>query len=169
MMSSPAIRPVDLKNDRPPNRPPSHHGKRALRALVRFLIAFCIGVAFTLVWQSFGDAAREMIAISYPQLGWLAPRAEPVDAAKMIAPATPNFDQQRLSLDLDAVRQNIDRIAITQEQISRRVDVLAAHQEQMTHDLTNKLQAAERDILDKIAEPVPRPAPASARNSVRRP
>jgi hypothetical protein len=47
--------------------------KRASLALVRFLIALCIGIAATLAWQSYGDAARAMIANSSPQLGWLAP------------------------------------------------------------------------------------------------
>ncbi len=28
---------------------------------LRFLFAFCIGVAATLAWQSYGDAAREII------------------------------------------------------------------------------------------------------------
>src|SRR5207245_2437913 len=37
----------------------------------RFLITFCIGVAATLAWQSYGDAARETISSAYPQLGWL--------------------------------------------------------------------------------------------------
>jgi hypothetical protein len=46
-------------------------------ALARFLVTFCIGIAVTLAWQSYGDAAREMIVNSYPQLGWLAPQAEP--------------------------------------------------------------------------------------------
>jgi len=74
--------------------------KRALLALVRFLITFCIGVAATLAWQSYGDAAREMIANSYPQLGWLTPQAEPVaqnapDVIALAAPATPSPDQQQ--------------------------------------------------------------------------
>src|SRR5262249_19852283 len=53
-------------------------GKRASRSLTRFLIIFCFGVAATLAWQSYGDAAREMIANSYPQLSWLAPQAAPL-------------------------------------------------------------------------------------------
>jgi hypothetical protein len=52
-------------------------GGRAWRGLTRFLIAFGIGVVATLAWQSYGDAARGMIASSYPQLGWLAPAAAP--------------------------------------------------------------------------------------------
>src|SRR5690242_1182065 len=53
----------------------------------RFLIAFCVGVAATLAWQSYGDAARETIASSYPQLGWLAPQAAQA-APTTIAAAT---------------------------------------------------------------------------------
>src|ERR1700730_1469492 len=82
----PAIGPADLKNDRFPSGRPSF-GRRAPLAFARFLITFCIGVAATLAWQSYGDAAREMIANSSPQLGWLAPQAAPVaqNAPDMIA------------------------------------------------------------------------------------
>jgi hypothetical protein len=150
------LRPADLKNDRSPSKRPSL-GKRASRALARFLITFCIGVAATLAWQSYGDAARERIASSSPQLGWLAPRAALVaqTAPDMIAPAAPSPDQQQLnamSLGLAAVRQSVDRLGAQ----------LTAGQEQMTRDIT-KLQAAEQDILDKISAPPPRPAGAPAR------
>src|SRR6266481_3452231 len=112
----PPVRPPVLENERLPNGQPSLR-KRASRALSRFLITFCIGVAATLAWQSYGDAAREMIANSYPQLGWLAPHAEPVaqsapNVIALAAPATPSPDQQRsdvTSLDLDAMRQSIDQ------------------------------------------------------------
>src|SRR6266566_3898978 len=57
------LRPANLKDDRLPSKRPSP-GKRASRALARFLITFCIGVAAILAWQSYGDAAREMIASS---------------------------------------------------------------------------------------------------------
>jgi hypothetical protein len=79
----PPVRPPTLENDPLPNRQPPVR-KRASRALARFLIAFCIGVAATLVWQSYGDAARQIIANSYPQLRWLAPQTEPV-AQKALA------------------------------------------------------------------------------------
>ena len=69
----PPVHPTILENDWSPNRQPSLR-KRASRALSRFLIAFCTGVAAILAWQSYGDAAREMIASSYPQLSWLAPQ-----------------------------------------------------------------------------------------------
>src|SRR5713101_1427770 len=158
-----------------------------------FLITFCIGVAATLAWQSYGDAAREMIANAYPQFGWLAPQGEPVtqnapDAIALAVPAVPSFDQQQLdaiSIDLEAMRQgidriapgivasqeqmahSIDRIAATQEQMARTVDRLTASQEQVMREIT-KLQAVEQYIPYKSSEPPPRPAPAQARNPVPR-
>jgi len=53
-------------------------GKRASRRLVRFLTVFSIGVGTTLAWQWYGDAARAMIATSWPQLASLAPEPTPV-------------------------------------------------------------------------------------------
>jgi len=48
-------------------------------------------------WQSYGDAAREIIASSYPQLGWLAPQAAAAQAAPTtIAAATASLDQHEL-------------------------------------------------------------------------
>jgi len=120
---------------------------------MRFLITFCVGVAAALAWQSYGDAAREMIASSYPQLGWLAPQAAVAQTVPdPSAAAMPSLDGQEfkaISLNLAAVRQ--------------RVDQLAAVQEQMTRDFTTKLQAAEQEILDKISVPPPQPAAAPAR------
>jgi cell division septation protein DedD len=50
--------------------------RRASFALARFLIAFCIGVAATLAWQSYGDAGRKMVASSSPRpVDSLAPQA----------------------------------------------------------------------------------------------
>jgi hypothetical protein len=46
--------------------------------LTRILITFCVGVAAILAWQSYGDAARQIIASAYPQAGWLAPRTVPI-------------------------------------------------------------------------------------------
>ena len=144
----PTLQPADMKNDWFPSERPSL-GNRASRALARFLITLCIGVAGTLAWQSYGDAVREVIASASPQLDWLAPQAAP--APDVIAPAAPSPDQQQLnamSLGLAALRQSVDQ--------------LAAGQEQMTGDIA-KLQTAAQGILDKISAPPPRPAGATAR------
>jgi septal ring factor EnvC (AmiA/AmiB activator) len=130
------------------------------------LMAFCAGIGATLAWQSYGDAASGMIASWYPQLGWLATRPGPTaqNAPGMIVlAAQASSDQQRLnamSLDLNAVRQNVDRIATTQEEITRSVDQVTAGQERMTREIT-KLQF-------KNSEAPPRPTPASARKSALR-
>ena len=56
----------------------------------RFLVVFFMGVAATLAWQSHGDEIREMIASSYPQLGWLAPQTAAAETApEIISPAAP--------------------------------------------------------------------------------
>jgi hypothetical protein len=63
-------------------------------------------------------------------------------------PAVPSPDQEvlkALSLDLAGVRQHLDEIA-TQ---------LTVDHEQMTRDITSKLEAAEKDVLDKIGSALP--------------
>jgi hypothetical protein len=125
---------------------------------MRFLITFSIGVAVTLAWQSYGDAAREMIASSSPQLGWLAPQ-DAVAQTAPIAPTASSPDPQELkaiSVNLAAVRQRVDQLAAQ----------VTAGQEQIARDLTTKLQAAEKDILDRISAPPLQPAAAPARKPV---
>jgi hypothetical protein len=123
---------------------------------MRFLIAFCIGVAATLAWQSYGYTAREMVASKYPQLGWLGPQAAVAQTIPdTIVPSISSTDPQELkamSLNLAALRQ--------------KVDLIAAGQAQMTRDFTTKLQAAEQDILDKISAPPPQPTAATVRKPV---
>src|SRR5580700_1608819 len=64
------LRPAGVNNDPLPTGRPSL-GRRTSRSLTRFLATACVGVAATLAWQSYGDAARQMIASAAPQLGWL--------------------------------------------------------------------------------------------------
>jgi hypothetical protein len=46
-------------------------GRRMFRTLIRFSIAVLIGVGATLGWQSYGDAAKDMLAAEAPILGWV--------------------------------------------------------------------------------------------------
>jgi hypothetical protein len=149
------LRPVDLDT-----RPSL--GKRTSRTLTRFLITFCIGVAATLAWQSYGDAARQMIANSYPQLGWLAPQAAPLaqTAPNMIAPAAPTALSPEL-LQLKAMAANLAAVR-------QSVDQLTAGQQQMAGDIANLL-AADQDILHKISAPPQIPAPPQISASPPRP
>ncbi len=119
---------------------------------MRLLIAFCVGIAATLAWQSYGDMARDMIAHQSPQLGWLAPQPATAQAAPaaIVSPVS-SADPQALkaiSLDLAALRQ--------------RVELLAAGQNQMMREITARLQAAQQEIVDKVSASPPQPAPAAA-------
>jgi hypothetical protein len=94
-----------------------------------------------------------MIASTSSWLGWLAPPAAGA------VPAVPSPDQEVLkaiSLDLTGVRQHLDEIA-TQ---------LTVDHEQMTRDITRRLEAAEKDVLDKIGSALPpRPTAAPVRSA----
>jgi hypothetical protein len=181
----PPLHPTVLESDLPLNRRPSLR-KRASRTLSRFLITFCLGISAALAWQSYGDALREMMVNSYPQLGWLARQPKPADTITLASPPTPSFDQQQLnamSQDLEAVRQSIDRIATSivaaqgqmtqnidriatgisssQEQMMHSIDELAAGQERVALEIT-KLQAVDQYMLYKNSEALPRTDPPPA-------
>jgi len=147
-VEAPTVRPASPKNNQLPQGW-SRLAKLSPFAFARYLIAFFVGVTATVAWQSYGGAAREMTA-----------------------PAPDRQQFNAVSLDLDAMRQSIDRVAASvatgQEQITRSVDQLAAGQEQMTRAIT-KLQAVEQFILYKSPEPPPRPAHALAYKPVPRP
>jgi hypothetical protein len=134
------FRPIDLNPEPidypqhvpfPPERPSA--GMRP-RSLARFSIAFCTGVAITLLWQSsYGDATRESIAKLYPRVGWFAARPS-TTAEDVIGPASPSADQLN-AFDLDAAGPNVEKstapIAPAQEPAVRSTDQTATGQEQM--------------------------------------
>jgi hypothetical protein len=147
--------------------------KRKSSSLFGSLITFCVGVAVTVAWYTYGGSARETIAGMSPQLAWMAPQPAPLAQSTADTPAAPTADQQlsAASPDMDAVRQNVDRIATTQDKIVKSIDQLSAGQEQLTKEIA-KLQAVEQYILYKNSEPTAaattRSAPAPAA-PVRRP
>jgi uncharacterized protein YoxC len=167
-----AVLPGDPNSDGSPSAR-SPLGKPALIPLVRFLIIFCIGVFATLVWRTYG--AREMIANSYPQVSGLTPQSEPgpQNAPDVIGPASQTVsspDQQQpnaIVLDLNGVRQSIDRIATsiassqagmtssadriatTQEQIGHNVDRIATTQEQIGRSL-DRIAASQEKITRSV-------------------
>ena len=177
--AGPGMDPADVKRLLTPRVP---LGKRVSRAVARFLMIFCIGVVATLAWQSYGDAAREMIASSSPQgLGWLAPSAAPAMQAVALPP-----DQEDLKASLAGMRQRVDQIAAQfvagQEQTTRDITELHAAEKDILENILKlhateqeileniiKGHAAEQDILanilDKISAPPPRPAAAPVRRS----
>jgi hypothetical protein len=148
------IRRADLKNGQLPSGrlslgnldPLGRLGRLEPLAFARYLITFSIGVAVALAWQSYGNATREVAAL------------------------------KAISLDRDAVRQSLDRIATSvatsQEQMTRRIersiDRIAAGQEQTTREITD-LQTVEQYILDRLSTLQTRLAPATASKPSRSP
>ena len=130
------IRLADLKSDQLPSGrlslgnldPLGRLGRLEPLAFAPYLITFSIGVAVALAWQSYGNATGEVAAL------------------------------KAISLDRDAVRQSLDRIATSvatsQEQMTRRIersiDRIAAGQEQTTREISD-LQTVEQYILDRLS------------------
>jgi len=120
-------------------------GGRASRGLARFLIVFSIGIGATLAWQSYGDAARAMLANSSPQLGWLAPQTAPpaqTTPSMVMPPAadTASSDLQQITAAVASMRQSVDQLAAQ----------LAAGQQQVADNIA-KLHADEQKILQKLS------------------
>ena len=111
-------------------------GRRILRSLTRFSIAILIGVGATLGWQSYGDAAREMLEARAPTLAWLVSIS--VTKPPVVAVTPPASAQQ-----LESLASNLDVV-------QRSVELLAAKQEQMAQNIAT-LQAVGEDIRQKMS------------------
>jgi hypothetical protein len=71
-------------------------------SFARYLLAFFLGAAAILVWQSYGNAARRTIAGWSPRLAFIAPKTGPGISSEQI---------RATSLALSAVRQSVDKLA----------------------------------------------------------
>jgi hypothetical protein len=151
--------------------------KRGSRGF-RYLVAICIGVAGTLAWQSYGEVPKQIIATRAPELGsslgWTKPAVELESTAVQPsvpetqvatvgqtvpvpkAPATPSIDPEQvhqIALDLGALRQTVDQLAASQDQMVHQIDTLqTSNQEILT---------SNQEILEKIPAPPPPPPPVA--------
>jgi hypothetical protein len=135
---------------------------RASRRLSRSLIVFCTGVGATLAWQAYGDTARDLIARSWPQLGWLAPVTESLPQTTAAA-GTALPEVQQLAGAIDSMRQSVDQLATQFVAGQRKVadDMAKLHSDQQ--EIVRKLStAAPRAAAAPARKPAPATAPASA-------
>src|SRR5260370_10333803 len=139
---APAVFTADLKNDRFANRQPQD-SEETSRPLARVLVPFCIGVAATLTWQSYSDAAGPIIAKWSPQLAWLAPPAP-------VPQTSPNTLEQITTRIVDRIVTNI---AATQEPMVRTVEQLAAGQEQLTREMIKLDAISQYGLCEKLKAP----------------
>jgi VanZ family protein len=126
----------------------------------RHLVAVLTGVAAALAWQSYGDAAKQVIATKAPELGW-SPEAKQMIASWTLGWTKPPASREKIapetvapnappapSLDAAAVRETLQELAGSQRSMARDIA---------------RLESAVAEILLKIPEPLPRPPVAPAR------
>jgi hypothetical protein len=142
-------------------------GMKRRGRFARYLVAILIGVAATLAWQAYSDAAKRVIATRAPELGW-SPEAkqmiaswtvgwtkppatpekiapEPVASSK--APPAPSVDPaqvQQIAQSLAALRETVEQIAAGQDQTSREMA---------------RVESAVAELILKIPEPSAQPRP----------
>jgi hypothetical protein len=115
---------------------------------VRYLVATCIVVAAILAWQSYGEAAKQIVATRVPELGW-SPQTKQViagwiqqlgwtkplvaeskagrvtqtapETVDAKAPTTPSLDPaqlQQMVQSLAALRESVQQLAARQESLA---------------------------------------------------
>jgi hypothetical protein len=185
--AGPAVPPVDttfrataVNNVQVPGLRPSI-GVRAVRGFIGFLLAVCIGVA-GVVWQAYGDAAKQMVARWAPQLVATSsppenpglpeqpnPPAVQANAAKAAPPQPAPLAQTApdgvaptataLSPGDAQLLQSMARDLATARQ---EIDQLKASQEQMSRDIANASQARISEV--KASQAMASQAKASEHN-----
>jgi hypothetical protein len=157
-------------------------GRRAWRSLARVLmITMCVGTVATLVWEFYGDAAKQTIARQQPGSSSLpstnqppspeiaieqpSPPAVQRSAQEAVAaqaatdptvPAVPFKLPSLEALQLEMIARNLAAVRQNVEAVRQNVEQLAAGQEQMVRDIA-KLQNTEQDIRHMISAPPSRP------------
>jgi hypothetical protein len=151
---------------------------RGSRGLARYLVVFCIGVAATSAWQSYGEATKQIIATRAPELGWspeakqmiaswvqrlgwTKPPAGPENTAVQAAPVAQTAPETVApkapaapSLDPEQVHQ----IALDVAGLRQNVEQLTAGQDQMAREMRLEMARLESDLVNillKIPEPPP--------------
>ena len=156
--------------------------RRGSRRFTRYLIAICIGAAVVLVWQSYGEAAKQIIAAKAPELGWspeakqmianwvqqlgwtkplvVESKAAPVTqtAPETVAPIDP-VQLQQMFQSLPALRESVQQVAareVSLTALGQIVDQLTDSQDKIGRNI-DRLQGAVAEILAKMPESAPPP------------
>ena len=122
-------------------------GRRIFRTLTRFSITVLIGVGATLGWQSYGDAAKEMLVARAPMLAWVLSVSTTKSPVVAATSTDPMQQLGPLASNLDVVRRNVEQLAAKQEQMAQNIAAL---------------RAVEEDIRQKMSSTPPAPAQQAA-------
>ena len=164
--SNHSSRSSSLKHDQvASDRPPL--GRRIFSTLTRFFIAVLIGVGGTLAWQSYGDAAREVVIVRAPTLAWLLSVSTTRSPALAATSLDPVQQLGPLASNLDVVRRSVEQLAAKQDQMAQNIATLQGVQE----DIRQKMSYTPPSPSQQAAS-IPQPKPAQPRaqsSSVPRP
>jgi len=157
-------RPSGLKDDHVASDRASI-GRRIFRTLTRFFIAVLIGVGATLVWQSHGDAARDMVVARAPLLGWLFSISTTKSPAVAATAADPVQQLEPLASNLDIVRRGVEQLAAQQEQIARNIATLQAVDEDIRQKVSSPPPSQQAASIPQQKPPQPRMQPSAVQSS----
>ena len=101
-------------------------GRRIFRTLTRFSITVLMGVGATLGWQSYGDAAKEMLVARAPALAWVLPVSTTKPPVVAATSTDPMPQLAPLASNLDVVRRSVEQLAAKQEQMAQNIAALRA-------------------------------------------
>ena len=159
-------RSSNLKDDQVASDRPSV-GRQIFRTVSQFLIVVLIGVGATLAWQSYGDAAREMVIARAPTLAWLLSVSTTRSPALAATSLDPVQQLGPLASNLDVVRRSVEQLAAKQDQMAQNIATLQAVEE----DIRQKMSYTPPSPSQQAAS-IPQPKPAQPRaqsSSVPRP
>src|SRR5262249_42775290 len=122
--------------------------RRALRALARYLIAICIGVAGVLAWQSYGDATKQFVVMRAPELGW-SPEAKQTIAGwiRQIGWTKPPADGVAAARSQAPEMPQAANVALTSPETSApKAPVAPAIDPEQVQQITRNLTALQQSI-----------------------
>jgi hypothetical protein len=164
---------------------------RMIRGVIGFVLALCIVVGAA-GWQSYGDAARQMVATWVPQLAH-APSASPQGSGLAEQPSSPAVqaseepaapEQSAQSAaqgvapvaaaspteapTLQSMVRDVAVLGQKVEQLKATIEQLKASQEQMARDVAKGSEAkvSEQSLRPKTPPPAQRPAVVPARKPI---
>jgi hypothetical protein len=129
-------------------------GRRIFRTLTRFSITVLIGVGATLGWQSYGDAAKEVLVARAPTLAWMLSVSTTKSPVMAATSADPMQQLAPLASNLDVVRRSVDQLAAKQGQMAQNIAALQAVEE----DIRQKVSSTPPALAQQAAS-IPQPKP----------
>jgi hypothetical protein len=162
---------------------------RTIRGVIGFVLALCIVVGAA-AWQSYGDAARQMVAMWIPQLA-RAPSASPQDSGLAGQPSPPAVQASEVPAapeqsaqsaaqgvapvaaaspteapTLQSMVRDVAALGQKVEQLKATIEQLKASQEQMARDVAKGSEAKPSEAKASEQSLRPRTSPPAPRPAV---